>query len=315
MPALGRNLLLTRRASERSGEPFINYPNKARLGLGKNTICTFRLGESGLFGVMGRRCSYTGNLALSLRASLSRGVMEAHRLLGHPSEQVTRDTAKQLGVELSGPWTPCAACSKAKARRNAVPQSTNTCSTRRAGRLFVDLGGSMPAMSLGGSKYVMTCVDDFSRFKTVRFLRKKSDAAALLRNIIVEYITTTGLKISSIRTDEGGEFEGEFQQVLDSHDITHELTPPITPQYNGVAERALGLLRKKYITLLQEMTVLIAASDRLWAEALNYACDMSNMCVTSSLEGGTSPYEKWYDRNPSLQHLQPFGTVGYARKG
>ena len=88
---------------------------------------------------------------------------------------------------------------------------------------------------------------------------------------------------------------------------------PDTPQYNGVAERALGLLREKSTAMLQEVTV--AASDRLWAEALNYACDMSNMCVTSSLEGGTSPYEKWYGRKPSLQHLQPFGTVGYARKG
>ena len=37
VPALGFNLLSTRRVSERSGEPFINYPNKAQLGLGKNT--------------------------------------------------------------------------------------------------------------------------------------------------------------------------------------------------------------------------------------------------------------------------------------
>ncbi|CAN0153885.1 unnamed protein product [Ascophyllum nodosum] len=59
----------------------------------------------------------------------------------------------------------------------------------------------------------------------------------------------------------------------------------------------------------------VAASDRLWAEALNYACDVSNMCATSSLEVGTSPYEKWYGRKPSLQHLQRFSTVGYARKG
>ena len=66
--------------------------------------------------------------------------------------------------------------------------------------------------------------------------------------------------------------------------------------------------------MLHEMTV--AASSRLWAEALNYACDMSNMCVASSLEGDTSPYEKWYGSKPSLQHLkQPFGTVGYARRG
>ena len=55
VPALGRKLLSTRRASERSGEPFINYSNKPQLGLGKNTICALRLGESGLFQVMGQR--------------------------------------------------------------------------------------------------------------------------------------------------------------------------------------------------------------------------------------------------------------------
>ena len=171
----------------------------------------------------------------------------------------------------------------------------------------------MPTTSVGGSKYVMIYVDDFSRFKIVRFL-KKSDTAAALTGIIAEYITPAGLKIGSIRTDEGGESEGGFQQGLDSHGITHGSTPPDTPQYNGVAERALGLLREKSIAMLHEMTV--AASGRLWAEALNYACDMSNMCVASSLEGNTSPYEKWYGSKPSLQHLkQPFGTVGYARKG
>ena len=205
MPALRRDLLSTRRASERSGEPFINYPNKAQLGLGKRAICVFRLGESGLFEEMGRRCNNTGNKALSFRALLSRGVMGTHRLLRHPSEQITRDTAKQLGVELSGQWTPCDTCSKAKACRNAVPKSTNTSFTGRA-----DLGGSMPATSLGDSNYVIICLDEFSRFKIVRFL-KKGDAATALRNMIAEYITPAGLNIGSTRTDEGGEFEGEFQ--------------------------------------------------------------------------------------------------------
>ena len=87
VPALARNLLSTRRTSERSGEPFTHYPNKAQLGLGKNTICTFRLGKSGLFEVMGRRCSNTGNRASSSRALLSRGVMEAHRYVAIPARK------------------------------------------------------------------------------------------------------------------------------------------------------------------------------------------------------------------------------------
>ena len=75
----------------------------------------------------------------------------------------------------------------------------------------------MPATSLGGSKYVMICVGNFLRFEIVRFLKKKSDATTALRNIVAEYITPAGLKIDFIRTDEGGKFEGECQQVLDSH--------------------------------------------------------------------------------------------------
>ena len=67
--------------------------------------------------------------------------------------------------------------------------------------------------------------------------------------------------------------------MLDSHGTTHEFTPHDTPQYNGMEERAFRLLREKPNAMLQE--VIVAASDRLWAEALNYACEMSNMCVTS----------------------------------
>ena len=63
----------------------------------------------------------------------------------------------------------------------------------------------MAATNLGGIKYVLVCADDFSRFKTVRFLKKESDAAAGLRNIIAEDITPAGLKIDFIQTDDGGE--------------------------------------------------------------------------------------------------------------
>lgn len=64
----------------------------------------------------------------------------------------------------------------------------------------------------------------------------------------------------------------KFQEVLDSHGITYERTPPDTPQYNGGGERALGLLREKCIAMLQDITV--AASDRHWAGAMNYSCDI-----------------------------------------
>ena len=177
MPTLGRNLLPTRQASERSGEPsfhtaserevwrtFPQLPEHNIAWPRKSDICTFRLGASGFFEVMKRRHSHTENKPLSSRALLSRVVIDTHRALRQPSEHITRDAANQLGVELSGPWTSCDACSKAKARRNAGSRRMNTRYTGRVGRLFVDLGGCMPTSYLGGSKCVM---DGFTRFKVV----------------------------------------------------------------------------------------------------------------------------------------------------
>lgn len=95
LSALGRNLS-TRHASETSGGPFINYLNKAQLCLGKGSTCPFHLGESGILELMEQHCNNTGDEALSLRASLLRCELEVHRLLDHPSEEITLQ--KQLGV-------------------------------------------------------------------------------------------------------------------------------------------------------------------------------------------------------------------------
>ena len=41
--------------------------------------------------------------------------------------------------------------------------------------LHMDLMGPMQVESMGGKRYVFVCVDDFSRFSWVNFLREKSD--------------------------------------------------------------------------------------------------------------------------------------------
>lgn len=87
----------------------------------------------------------------------------------------------------------------------------------------MDLDCSVATKSLKGSKYVP-------------YLKKKSDAAAVLRSMIAEYVSPADLKLGSIHTAEGGEFEGEFQYFLVAHGITHELNTPHMLQYSGVAE-------------------------------------------------------------------------------
>ena len=142
--------------------------------------------------------------------------------------------------------------------------------------------------SLDGNWYAILSVDDFTRFKLICFLKHKSDATNELRELVAEYIAHAGIKIGTVRIDGGGKFDGEFQSLLKELGIKRKTTPPHTPQYNGVVE-ALGLLRDKTVTLLRGMTA--GKSGRLWAEAINYACEMSNRCATTSLNPSVCPYE------------------------
>ena len=118
----------------------------------------------------------------------------------------------------------------------------------------------------------MLCVDESTRLKFIRFLKHKSDAAKELGELVTEHIAPAAIKIGTVLTDDGGEFECEFQSLLKELGIKRETTPPHTPQYNGVVERALGLPRDKTAAFLRGMTA--DKSDRLWTEAMNYACEM-----------------------------------------
>ena len=185
----------------------------------------------------------------------------------------------------------------------------------RGQRFFVDVGGPIEHLSLGGNSYVIIFVDDCACFKVVKFVKKKSDTTAALLSLIADYITPQKLSIKCVRTDNGGEFEGEFQRKLDRRSITHEHTPPDTPQYNGVAEHALGLSREKVIILMEELDEVInVPREKLWPQAMLFACDVTNKSVTTSTDAGKSPHELWFGKFPTADHLRPFGAVGYARQ-
>ena len=179
--------------------------------------------------------------------------------------------------------------SESRVRRHTAPKSTESRTSERAERFFINITGTFHVTSLGGNRYAMLSADDFTRFKFICFLKHKSDAAKELRKLVAEHIAPAGIKIGTVRIDGGGKFDGESQLLLKELGIKRKTTSPHTPQYNGVVEQALGLLRDKPVTLLPGMTA--GKSDLLWAETMNYACEMSNRCTTTSLNPSVSPYE------------------------
>lgn len=78
--------------------------------------------------------------------------------------------------------------------------------TRCLELLHMDLMGPMEVESLGGKKYSLVCVDDFSRFTLMKFIREKSDTF-VFKKLVTRITNLHNLKVSKIRTDHGKEFE------------------------------------------------------------------------------------------------------------
>ena len=317
VPGLRHNLLSAAQLSTTFEHPIQLWPRAAVFRCprdGQSVI--FRKSARRLFEATARRSATVDQIsakALGVAKSTICDIIIFHQLVGHSGEDITRRTAQVAGLWLTGKWNAGEKCSEARVMRHTVPKSTETRADKRAGRVFIDLAEPFHVESLAGSRFAMLYVDDFSRYNIVAFMAKTSDATAVLRAIIARYFAPAGLNIGVIRTDKGGEFQGAFQSFFVELSIKHERTPPYTPQYNGVAERTLGFLRDKTVAVALLRGVTEGASERLWAEVMAYACDMSNKCITDSLDHDKTPYEMWHGRPPALDTLLPFGTVGYWR--
>ena len=56
---------------------------------------------------------------------------------------------------------------------------------------FIGVGWSMKHSSHSESNYVIIFVDNYTRFKVVKFVKKKSDTTAALLSLVADYITSS----------------------------------------------------------------------------------------------------------------------------
>jgi hypothetical protein len=72
--------------------------------------------------------------------------------------------------------------------------------------LHMDLFRPVAYLSIGGSKYGLVIVDDFSRFTWVFFLQDKSETQVTLKRFLKRAQNEFELKVKNIRSDNGSEF-------------------------------------------------------------------------------------------------------------
>lgn len=84
-------------------------------------------------------------------------------------------------------------------------------------------------------RYILVCVDVFTRYTFLRSLKEKS--ADIVKEAFASIVRQNG-KPSRLLTDNGLEFDGEFDEYLKEEHIHHLRTASHSPQSNGIVERA-----------------------------------------------------------------------------
>jgi transposase InsO family protein len=170
--------------------------------------------------------------------------------------------------------------------------------------LHMDLFGPIAYISIGGSKYCLVIVDDYSRFTWVFFLQEKSQTQDTLKGFLRRAQNEFGLRIKKIRSDNGTEFKNsQIEGFLEEEGIKHEFSSPYTPQQNGVVERKNRTLLDMARTMLDEYKT----PDRFWAEAIKTAYYSINRLYLHRILKKTS-YELLTGKKPNVSYFRVFGS-------
>ena len=129
-------------------------------------------------------------------------------------------------------------------------------------------------------------------------LKTKDEALNYFKIYKAEVENQLEKKIKRLRSDRGGEYiSHEFSQFCAEHGIVHEVTPPYSPQSNGVAER-----KNRTLTDLVNAMLESAGMPKMWwGEAILTATFVLNRVITKRCE--ITPYEGWKGRKPNVNFL------------
>lgn len=98
---------------------------------------------------------------------------------------------------------------------------------------------------LGLKRYILTCLDVYSKFSFAFSYKGLSSAIALDFYQKLELVVP--FKINAVKTDNGLEFLGNFDNYLKRKNITHYFSYPHTPKSNAFIERFNRTIQEEFI--------------------------------------------------------------------
>ncbi|KAH9705463.1 hypothetical protein KPL70_011882 [Citrus sinensis] len=227
---------------------------------------------------------------------------------GHMSEKGLKELEKKgvFGKDQLNSLGFFEDCLLGKASRIKFEYAVHT-TKEKLGYIHSDLWGPVQVTSLGGCKFFLIFIDDFSRMVWVYALKSKDEVLEKFKRWKVLVENQTNLKVKVLRTDNGLEYCNKlFEDYCAENGILRHKIVTYTPQQNGLIERMNRTLIEKVRCLLIHSKLPKA----LWAEALNTACYLVNRSPSTAI-GCKTPMELWLGRVADYSKLRIFGCEAY----
>ena len=174
--------------------------------------------------------------------------------------------------------------------------------------IHTDVCGPFRSTTRDANRFYVTFTDDYSRYGYIYLIKHKSETFEKFKEFKHEVENQLGRKIKILRSDRGGEYlSTEFNDYLKECGIVSQLTPPRTPQLNGVAERR----NRTLLDMVRSMMSRASLPIHFWGYALETAAHILNLVPTKKV--AKTPHEMWTGKVPSLAHIKVWGCEAFVR--
>lgn len=236
-----------------------------------------------------------------------------HKRLGHPCHKKQKKTVENSADcnNVEPLKVECLSCDVVKTTFKQLKPRSEKLSSKPLELIHSDIKGPINIDSVTeNSKYIITFIDDFSRYAFISILSNRAQALEAFKSFqsIVEPLLKS--KVQSIMSDNAKEYRSrEFRDYLTACQIQHLFSAPETPEQNGIAERFNRTLQENVQVLLRDAKL----KSYMWPYAAEFATHVYNRRAHSS-NGDLSPYQLFYGKAPSLKHLKPFGCLVVSQR-
>ena len=138
-------------------------------------------------------------------------------------------------------------------------------------------------------------------------MKHKTEALEKFITYRLEVEKWTNNVIKSVNSDRGGEHvSNDFERYCAENGIVHFLTPPYSPEANGIAERR----NRTLLDMVRSMMASANLPTSFWGEAILVVVHILNRIPIKALE--KTPHELFVGKIASLSHIRICGCIAHV---